>query len=236
MVKGLYFAAKSLQDKIRNIQIVANNLANINTTGFKREIPFAEYLDRAENKAYKQITDFTEGSLVETGNPFDLAITGKGFFLVKTERGFEITKNGRFKIDEEGFLTTEDGERVQGKNGEISFLENIFEKNKPITIAKDGIIKVGDEVVNQLKIVEVENTNSLIRTENGKYYLATEDYIKSPEQNYSVHQGYLEESNTNPILEMQAMIKLEKDYEASQKMIASLDQMMGQAKEIGRVS
>ncbi len=235
MVKGLYFAAKSLQDKIRNIEIVANNLANINTTGFKREIPFSEYLDREENKTVKQITDFSEGSLLETGNPFDLAISGKGFFVVKTEQGLEITKNGKFKIDAEGFLTTEDGERVQGKNGEISFLENIFESNKPVTITKDGIIKVGDEIVNQLKIVEVEDTRKLIRSGNGKYYLADEDYRKAPESDFEIHQGYLEESNTNPILEMQAMIKLEKDYEASQKMIASLDQMMGQAKEIGKV-
>ncbi len=235
MVKGLYYAAKSLQSKIRNIEIVANNLANINTTGFKREIPFSEYLDRAENRTIKQITDFSQGNLLETGNPFDLAITGKGFFVVKTDRGLEITKNGKFKIDKEGFLTTEDGERVQGKNGEISFLENIFEGNKDITITKEGVIKIGEESVNQLKIVEVEDTNKLIRSGNGKYYLEDEDYRTAKTDSFEIKQGYLEESNTNPILEMQSMIKLEKDYEASQKMIASLDQMMSKAKEIGKV-
>ncbi|GBD90567.1 flagellar basal-body rod protein FlgG [bacterium BMS3Abin04] len=235
MVKGLYYAAKSLHEKIRNIQIVANNLANINTTGFKREIPFSEYMERANKKSLMQITDFTEGALIKTDNPFNLAISGKGFFAVQTNRGIELTKNGKFKINNDGFLVTEDGNKVLGRNGEISFLDNLFKKGNQVTISSNVEVKVGKNVVNQLMIVKPDDQSNLIRTEGQKYYSLDEVYNPANEKDFKVMQGYLEESNTNPIVEMQAMIQLEKDFEASQKMVTSLDNMMSKAKEIGKV-
>ena len=235
MVEGLFNASKSLHEKMRNIQVVANNLANINTNGYKREIPFTEFMKRSENQQVKQITDFSEGEFQETGNTFDLAISGNAFIAVNTERGIEITKNGQLKIDDEGYLSTKDGDRILGNNGEINLNEEIIDSKGNITITTDGEIKSDDLTINSIRMVTIEDPRKLLRSENQKYFDPEENYETADKSKYQVHQGFIETSNTNPILEMQAMIQLQKDYEASQKMIASLDNMLGQNKEIGRV-
>ncbi|MEE9429544.1 MAG: flagellar hook-basal body protein [Melioribacteraceae bacterium] len=235
MIKGLYNASISLHEKMRNIQVVANNLANINTNGYKREIPFSEYMKRSENQDIKQVTDFTEGEFQETGNSFDLALSGDAFFAVSTDRGTELTKNGQLKIDEEGFLSTKNGDRVLGNSGEISLNEILIDSKDGITITTDGEIKSGDLVLDKIRMLKVEDPRKLLRSENQKYYDVDENYETAEKSDYQIHQGFIETSNTNPIIEMQAMIQLQKDYEASQKMIASLDNMLGQNKEIGRV-
>lgn len=235
MDKGINTIAKNLSYHMKNIEIVANNLANINSTGYKRELPFSEYLSRAENKDVKQITDFTEGMFTETGNPLDLAISGDGFFMVKTEKGREITKNGKFSLTEDGSLVNAMGFKVMSARGEINISESTFDKNKPLTITKKGEIKLGDDVVDRLMIVKIEHPDKLERTEAQNFYMKDEDYRAADEENYDVIQGYLEESNTNPILEMQAMIGINKDYETSQKIITSFDRVMGMANQVGKV-
>ena len=235
MIKGLFNASISMQDKIHNIQVVANNLANINTNGYKREIPFSEYMKRNGNENIKQITDFSEGEFLETGNSLDLAISGKAFLTVKTNRGIEITKNGSLKIDGEGFLVTKDGDRVLGERGEIYLDEALIDSKGKITITTEGKIKFNDQIIDSLRMVNVEDPKVLLRAENEKYFDPNENYISADTSEFQIHQGFIETSNTNPIIEMQNMIQLQKDYEASQKMIASLDAMLGYNKEIGRV-
>ncbi len=235
MIKGLFNASISMQDKIHNIQIIANNLANINTNGYKREIPFSEYMKRNGNETVKQITDFSEGEFVETGNPLDLAISGRAFLAVKTNRGIELTKNGSLKINGEGFLTTKDGYPVLGENGEINISEQLIDSKAKIQITTEGKIKLNDRKIDTLKMLKVEDPKLLLRSENEKYFDPNENYLQADFNDYQIHQGFVETSNTNPILEMQAMIQLQKDYEASQKMIASLDNMLGYNKEIGKV-
>lgn len=235
MDRGINTIAKNLSYQMKNIEIVANNLANINSTGYKRELPFSEYLSRAENKDIKQITDFSEGMFTSTGNPLDLAISGNGFFMVETERGREITKNGKFSLTEDGFLINAMGNKVMSAKGEINISETAFDKNKPMVITKEGEIKLGEDVVDRLMIVKIEDPEKLIRTESQNFYLADEDYKTADEENFNIIQGYLEESNTNPILEMQAMIGINKDYETSQKIVNSMDRLMGMANEVGKV-
>jgi len=235
MIKGLFNASISLHEKMRNIQVVANNLANINTNGYKREIPFSEFMKRSENQDVKQITDFTEGEFQETGNTFDLALSGDAFFAVNSKRGIELTKNGQLKIDDEGFLSTKDGNRIIGNNGEINLDDALIDSKGNITITTDGEIKVGEFIVDSIRMLKVEDPRKLLRSENQKYFDLDENYETANRSEYQVHQGFIETSNTNPIIEMQSMIQLQKDYEASQKMIASLDRMLGQNKEVGRV-
>ena len=235
MDKGINTIAKNLNQHMKNIEIIANNLANINSTGYKRELPFAEFLSRAENKDQKQITDFTEGMFTLTGNPLDLALSGDGFFVVKTEKGNEITKNGKFSLTEDGHVVTAMGNKVMSAKGEINISESSFDKNKEMVITKKGEIKLGDDVIDRLLIVRVENPEKLIRTESQNFFMEDEDYQTAVEENYNVIQGYLEESNTNPILEMQAMIGINKNYETSQKMMGSFDRVMGMTNEVGKV-
>ena len=235
MINELENAAKSMQNKIYNIQIVANNLANLDTAGFKRQIPFSEYMERFENKDVKQITDFEEGVFMETGSAFDLAISGDAFLAVNTDRGVEITKNGQLKIDSEGYLATKNGNRVLGNGGEINLEEAIFDSKDKITITSEGHIKLGDLQINSLRLVTPENPKMLIRTENQNFYEPDENYKNAEINKYQIHQGFLESSNTNPIFEMQSMIQLQKDFETAQKIISSLDAVMSQNKEIGKV-
>ena len=235
MIKGIYVAAQSLHTKMRNMELISNNLANINTTGYKREIPFSEYLTRSQNKNLTQLTDFSEGALVATENPLDLAISGKGFFMIETERGKEFTKNGRFQISEEGMLVNEEGYRVLGEDGPINIMEAITKGNNEILVTKDGEIKVGDQLISKLLISKIENQEFMSRSGGQNFYFPDDDYIQAYEGEFDIKQGFIEESNTNAVLEMQRMIDLSKKFELSQKVITSLDEMMSKAKEIGRV-
>jgi flagellar basal-body rod protein FlgG len=234
MSDTIYEAAKNLHHQMKNMEVIANNLANINSTGYKRQIPFTEYLAREENQG-RQITDFSEGNFIETGNPFDLALTGSNFFMLKTERGIEITKDGRFEISDDGYLVNDNGEKVVSESGEVNLFEFVIEKNATVKITSNGEIKVGTDVIDKIAVAKIENQDNLVRTEGQQFYDPGEDYETPPESDYQIHQGFLEESNTNAIYEMQYMIKINRDYESSQKLIREMDEMMGKAKEIGTV-
>ncbi len=234
MSDTIYQAAKNLHHQMRNMEIIANNLANINSTGYKRQIPFAEFLAREENQS-KQITDFAEGNFIETGNPYDLALSGSNFFMVKTERGIELTKNGKFKISDEGHLVNDRGDKVMSEGGEVNLFEFVIEKNETVKITSNGEIKVGADVIDKIAVAKIENQDNLIRAEGQRFFDPDEDYETPAENKYQIYQGFLEESNTNAIFEMQQMIKINRDYESSQKLIKEMDKMMGKAKEIGTV-
>ena len=98
MEPGLENAEIAMKNKLQNIQIIANNLANINTTGFKRGLAFSEVFDLENQNIQKELTDFSEGVFVETNNPLNVAISGNAFFTVKTPEGEHLTKNGDFLI------------------------------------------------------------------------------------------------------------------------------------------
>lgn len=235
MINGLELGAKNLNARMKNMEVVANNLANINTTGFKRELPFAEYLQRSENHNLQQLTDFTEGSFIQTGNTFDLAISGDALFVINGEEGIQLTRNGRFKINDEGFLVTENGSKVLGKQGDINISEAIVGKNLNIVINSKGEIKVGDNVVDQFAMAKIDDQSKIKRSVGQNFIVKDDAYLEAMEDEYEINQGFLEEANVNAVQEMQYMIEFSKNFEMSQKLISSLDQIMGMAKEIGRV-
>ena len=235
MDKGLFISTQGIKPQARNIEIIANNLANLNTTGYKRAIPFSEYLSKFDDKEKKQMTDFSEGTFVETGNTFDLALSGEAFFMVKDDDGIKLTKNGQFTLSDEGYLVNQDGSKVLSGRGEINLFESVLEQNKGVSISKSGEIKVGDLVVDQLLIAEIEKHDKVKRAEGQNFEVPEDDYEIADEDNYTVYQGFLEESNTNAIMEMQAMIKTNKNYETAQKIVNAFDEKLSKAKEIGKV-
>lgn len=234
-MKGIYDAAKAMISRQKNVEITANNLANINTTGFKRSIPFSEIIAREDGMKEVQITDFTEGEFTETGNTLDLAVTERRFFMVETEKGMELTNNGKFKISDDGFLVNQEGYYVVTQRGRVNVLDSVIDGNNNLKINKNGEIQIGGEVVDQLLIAKVDDQARLLRSSEQKFFLPEGGYSVASEDSYQVYQGYLEESNVNPIVEMQSLISINKDYEAAQKMVTSLDNIMGKAREIGRV-
>ena len=235
MIKGLFQSARSLHSGNQHLGVVANNLANINTSGFKREEPFSEILSNEGQIIVRQVTDYKQGELVYTGNPLDMAIKGDGFFAIQTENGKRLTRDGRFTISNEGYLVNLNGDKVLGSDGEISFGENIFQQEQNITISNRGEIKVGDTEIDDLLVVSIEDTNNLDKAGKNYFRYTTEDFTEQDEGKFELSQGYLESANVNPVEEMQSMIKLNKDYQSSFKIVNYLDESLGQANQIGKI-
>lgn len=235
MVNGIFNVARSLNSKVKSIDVLANNLANINSTGFKKQVPFQEYLNQNGNIEVKQTTDYGQGEVILSANPLDLAISGDGYFLVKTGNGSELTRNGKFHISEDGFLVNGNGDKVLGNNGEINFGGLMENDNPSISISKTGEIKMGETDIDSLVIAKLENPQEAMRTSNSNFAVADDNYSIASPQSYEIVQGYLEESNVNPILEMQSMIQTNKDYESAYKIMRYLDQAMEKSNQIGRV-
>jgi len=235
MIEGLNKAASALGNGFSNIGVVANNLANIDTAGFKRDMPFSEILTKEGDIVLQQFTDYQQGDILYTNNPLDVALTGEGFFTVDSGNGTQLTKNGKFQISEDGYLVTSQGYKVLGENGEISFDEFMADQDQTIKITKEGEILFGKHNVDKLQIVKVEDTRDLKKVEGSCFVLAQGDFFPAEENEFSIQQGYLESSNVNPVIEMEAMIQQTKDYETAQKIIQALDSSLNNANEIGKV-
>ena len=184
MVNGIFNVARSLNSKVKSIDVLANNLANINSTGFKKQVPFQEYLNQNGNIEVKQTTDYGQGEVILSANPLDLAISGDGYFLVKTGNGTELTRNGKFHISEDGFLVNGNGDKVLGNNGEINFGDLIENDNPSISISKTGEIKMGETDIDSLVIAKLENPQEAVRTSNSNFAVADDNYSIASPQNY----------------------------------------------------
>lgn len=235
MIKGIYHAARSLETQNKNLERIANNLANLNTVGYKREGMFIQILNQLGLPQVKSPVDMSQGELVETKNPLDLAIVGVGLFVVKTEKGFEFVRNGNFQISEEGFLVDKEGRKVIGKNGEINLSEYQLDENNLLSISRNGEIKVGENVVDNLLIAKLNEDTYEQRKEGLNFDSISDIQELAEEGEYQILQGYLEESNVNPIHEMENMIRVSKDYESSYKMVISLDESLQKSVEIGKI-
>ncbi len=235
MVKAIYQAARNLEFKTKNVEIVANNLANMSTMGFKRELPFAELMTRNKGAAYKQLTDFSEGNTIATGNQLDVALSGTGFFVTKDNDGLQLSRDGRFSISVDGFLETSHHKRVQGQKGDINLYESLVDKEKNVTITKEGEIRMGEKYIDKLQIGAITTQEHLLRGDAQDFKFEDGNFMPAKENEYKLTQGYIEESNVNPIIEMESMITLNKDYEAAQKIVGFFDASLGKASEVGRV-
>jgi flagellar basal-body rod protein FlgF len=235
LIKGIYYAARSLDNGFRKMSNIANNLANINTNGYKREIPFSEVMFSEQNSQLTQFTDFRQGGLTETSNPLDLAISGEGFFAVQTGKGIGLTRNGNFDISDDGFLVNDAGEKLMGTKGAINLNDYLFDENKELKILRNGEMYVGDNLVDTIVVMQSDNPFMLQRESNLGFMSLNGDYLAVDENNFQILQGYLEESNVNPIVEMESMIKTSTDYQSSYKMINFLDRTLEKANEIGKV-
>lgn len=210
----------------------ANNLANANTIGYKRDRMFTEILNEhldvegapRSEQTTAQWAALDQGSIESTGNSLDVAISGEGFFvLVDEEAGTErYTRAGRFTLDEVGTLRDPLGFTVDGARGPIQLPLN----TSTIEIARNGEIKAGGEIVGQLRIVGFEQPLQLKRLEGAAFDAAGMEPVDLDDP--TVLQGYVENSNVDAIGEMTEMITHFRIYEAHQKLLQSHDQVLGQ--------
>ena len=206
----------------RELDVVSNNIANINTTGFKggtavfeefvmpgaRHNDFA-HADRKMSYVHDRSTwhDLSQGPMRQTGNPLDIAIDGEAFMVVQTPNGERYTRNGSFQLSPTGELITSEGHRVLGESGPIQFQVD----DKDITISRDGTIAVPEGVRGKLRLVNFENSQRL-QKDGSSNFAAPQDLQPAPAQFPNVIQGALEQSNVKAIVEMTRMMEVSQHY------------------------
>lgn len=247
MIKGLASSEASMRPKMARLEVLANNLANINSTGFKRDRVFVELLKESavaqaqgkgdlEGVKVTQYTDFSEGSLQQTGNPLDLALQGRGFFVVDTPRGQRYTRNGNFKLSTDGSLITSEGYSVQGDGGKIRFPDIRKLQEGKVAISDTGEITLDREQMGHLRVVDFADLTRL-QKDHQSFFMAEPGNImmEGPGNGTAVRQGYLEESNVEGIEEMITMIELNRNFETDQKVIQAQDATIDKSLEVGRL-
>jgi len=247
MIKGIYAAEAAMRPKMTRMEVLANNLANINSTGFKKDRVFMSMLkesaagrtdDRTDMAGVdaRRAIDFSGGSLQQTGNPLDLAIEGPGFFAVETPRGIRLTRNGNFKLSPDGTLITGEGYAVLSSAGHITIPQADRIPKESISINEAGLLSTGKETIGRIQLVDVERTASLQKDHESLFIPDPRDPIRDIEEDRTViRQGYLEESNVEGIEEMIAMIELSRSFETDQKMIQAQEQTLDRVMDLGRV-
>jgi flagellar basal-body rod protein FlgF len=235
MENPAYIALSRQMVLSRQLDIIANNLANANTASYKREdLAFVEYLvkpDAAGNPTFTRadgkvamvqdlgmMRDTDQGPMSETGAPLDTAISGDGYFVVQTPEGPRYTRLGRFQVDADGQLVTSDGYAVQGTGGPIFVPPDDGE----VKIARDGTISTAGGTIGRLNLVRFEDEQSLTHAGSG-LYIATGQPQPAPDS--EVIQGMVEESNVQPVVELTQMIAVLRNFQAAQKMIDTQDDM-----------
>ncbi len=247
MIKGLYSSSAGMQPRMTRMEVVANNLANIDTTGYKRDNVFFQMVkdniaagskngsQDAANGVQEQ-TDFSSGALKQTNNTFDLAVTGNAFFTVETPNGIRYTRNGNFTLTMDGTLVTNQGYPVLGTQGKIQLPDIQKLSQGDVTVDEEGTIVVDNKVVGKLRLAAFDDTSSLKKDGSSMFVTDTPERSINPEDHVTVQQGFLEESNVDAVEEMVSMIQLSRDFEADQKAIQSQDSSLEKAMEVGRIS
>lgn len=245
MIQGISLATQGMSALMKKQDQIANNLANINTTGFKQSNLFIKSYEKylgndvrepfanREIKADEVYIDYREGSMKKTGNDLDFMIKGSGFFTIMTPKGVRYTRNGNFSLNPDGFLVTSDGSKIMSKSGFIRFHKD----GGKIRINHDGEVLQGDEITGKLKIVDFKKPYRLLRDGNSYFrpQLPDNPVVKSP--GYIIKQGFLEGSNVNTIRNMVQMISAVRNYEADQRALQAQDQTLDKAvNSVGRLS
>lgn len=203
---------------MREMSVIANNIANANTTGYRQEgLIFSEVIQGVENApslsmatARARATSLAPGTMTQTGGPYDLAIDGEGFFLIQTPEGDRLSRAGHFMPNNQGDLVTADGHRVLDAGGAPLFVP---QGAGAISIAADGTISANGQLLGQVGIVK-PSAGTQISRDDGVHFRA-EGPIE-PNFDARVRQGFLEGSNVNPMSQIARMIEVQRAYEMGQ--------------------
>ncbi|GAB4141550.1 MAG: flagellar basal-body rod protein FlgF [Sphingomonadales bacterium] len=245
MDSTLYVTLSHQMAMRRYMDLVANNVANMNTTAYRREkVMFQEYMSRmmgTDNPATADVAyvqdygvrrDFTQGPLITTTNPLDVAISGKGFFAIeRPDIGrVDYTRNGHFRISDDGLLANETGGLVLNVDDQPI---PIGVRDTNIVIAADGTISSDRGLLGQIKIVDFEDQQALEKVGEG-YYRTEAEAIEA--QDFSLQRGMLETSNVNPVLEMTEMINIMRSYQSISRLTERYQELRSQGiEQLGRL-
>lgn len=241
MIKGIYHSASAMIPRLRQQEVIANNIANVSTPGFKKDSIFIGELSQAQarHKPVKSdwerpmidqvYTDYAQGPFIRTGAQLDIAIEGEGFFVVQTADGEEVLlRNGSFTIDELGFVVTSDGDMALGTGGPIQLPAG------DIMISDGGVISVNGDEISTLRIALVDDPGALEKRGSGRFHIPDGVEVQDA-VSFAVRQGYLESSNVDVITQMVEMIASYRAYEADAQALKSQDQSLEKLiSEVGR--
>lgn len=216
---------------MREMRVVANNIANSVTSGYRQEgLVFSEYvraIDGASSLSMGQAnvrnTSFAQGTLTQTGGQFDFAIEGDGFFLVETPLGQRLTRAGSFAPNAAGDLMTPDGFQVLDPGGAPVFIPP---GASDVSVSADGTISSNGNPIGQLGIVQPTDPQGLVR-EDGVMFRADAGF--EPAESGQILQRFIENSNVNPILQLTRMIEVQRAYELGASFLEAEDERVRQA-------
>ena len=216
MISGIYKLVDGLLVQKIRFDTISNNVANISTNAFKKDIISFHRILSMKNSS---TTDFSPGPIRHTGNELDVALESPGFFKIQTPRGIRYTRDGAFRLDVDRTLVTHNGDPVLGQNGPITI------NGGNVTIEPDGRVVVENEPVDTISVVDFRNLD-LVRKEGSSYYVfqGEEGDIFAAE-NINVQNGYIEQSNVNPTGEMVKMVMSLRLFESAQKAIQFMDEI-----------
>lgn len=212
---------------MREMQVVANNIANMSTTGYRREgLIFAEHVKALEDggpslsmaSGTGWMTDDRQGPLVMTGGTYDFAIEGEGFFAVQTPEGERLTRAGSFTPDAEGNLVAPDGAQLLDAGGTPI---SVPPGTVSVTLASDGTLAADGQPLAEFGIFMPLNPLDLSRQEGTRFQAPSG---REPVEFPKVVQGFLEGSNVNPVSEITRMIEVQRAYELGQNFLNSEDE------------
>ncbi|MCM1091636.1 MAG: flagellar hook-basal body protein [Butyrivibrio sp.] len=258
MLRGLYTAWSGMVNEQNRMDIMTNNLANASTVGFKKEgatsqafddVLTVKLKDRSVGlttvertgirnpgvKIGENYTDYGQGSFRDTGNTFDLALSGEGFFAIEfTNKANETTtmytRAGQFTLNREGYLVTQDGDFVLDTNNNRIQLDTL----KETSIDKTGAIRQDGGVIARIQVADFENYDYLEKY--GETYYRPIEGAERTNGTATINSGYLEMANVQIVSEMVNMISITRAYEANQKLIQTYDDSLEIAvTQLGRV-
>jgi flagellar basal-body rod protein FlgF len=224
----------------RSMDVIANNIANASTPGFKREsAKFEEYVTHVRPSETQKgpqalsfvkdagvVRDLGQGEMTSTGAPLDFAINGKGFFAVQTPTGMRYTRDGHFSLNQDGQLVTSDGYAVQGDGGAIT----ITPDDGNVSVGPDGtissILNGASNQIGKLQVMSFPNERAMIK-QGANLYSTTQTATPSTES--AVAQRMLEGSNVKPVIEMSHMVEVMRAYQMTATLSSSQETLMRQA-------
>nr|WP_090221269.1 flagellar hook-basal body complex protein [Epibacterium ulvae] len=231
MMNSSYTTLSRQTGLMREMRVVANNIANSATTGYRQEgLIFSEFVNSAPgresismSRANIRNTSAEQGALTETGGTFDLAIEGEAYFMVETPQGQRLTRSGAFSPNAAGDLVTMDGYRVLDAGRAPVFVPA---DAKSINFGQDGTLSADGNPLGQIGLFVPEDVNTMVREDGVMFRVEGEiqDNFES-----RVHQGFLEGSNVNAIGQITRMIEIQRAYEMGQSFLETEDQRVRSA-------
>jgi len=237
-------AAGAMRSSIQSLDLLANNIANSSTNGYKGDAEFHSlYISEAASgdettppttlpTVERQWTDFGQGLLEATNNPMDFGLSGKGFFVASGPSGPLYTRNGSFHVSTKGLLVTSDNYPLLDQNGEPIEAEPAV----PIDVALDGSVHQRGQLVAQFKLVNFADTSVLAKQGN-TYFKNPSDQKPVDATDIEVHQGKIEDANISPAKGAVRLVSVTRQFEMMQKAISLSSDMNRQAvEEVAKVS